>query len=76
VVLGATRNVYTVTVGRVPSCTCPDAAKGNLCKHILFVLMRVLKLRRDNPLVWQKALLKSEVRTLELKLPGLVSMLC
>lgn len=28
-------SVYTVKVGRHPSCSCPDAAKGNLCKHHL-----------------------------------------
>jgi SWIM zinc finger len=76
VVLGATRNVYTVTVGQAPSCTCPDAAKGNLCKHILFVMLRVLKLRQNNPLVWQKALLKSEVRGFRFKRTGFVCLLC
>eukprot|EP00879_Flechtneria_rotunda_P028992 GHRR01031243.1.p1 GENE.GHRR01031243.1~~GHRR01031243.1.p1 ORF type:complete len:247 (+),score=58.84 GHRR01031243.1:121-861(+) len=60
-VLGATGNVYTVTTSRHPHCTCPDHAKGNLCKHILFVMLRVLKLATDNPLVWQKALLTNEV---------------
>ena len=62
VVLGATKNVYTVTVGRYLHCTCPDFAKGNVCKHQLFVMLRVLKLAQDNPVVWQRALLKSEVR--------------
>eukprot|EP00878_Enallax_costatus_P008630 GHUV01009023.1.p1 GENE.GHUV01009023.1~~GHUV01009023.1.p1 ORF type:complete len:344 (+),score=82.61 GHUV01009023.1:103-1134(+) len=60
-VLGATGNVYNVTISRHPHCTCPDHAKGNLCKHILFVMLRVLKLATDNPLVWQKALLTKEV---------------
>lgn len=54
--------VYDVTISRHPHCTCPDHAKGNLCKHILFVLLRVLKLSTSNPLVWQKALLTKEVR--------------
>ena len=27
-VLGATGNVYDVTIGRFPRCTCPDYAKG------------------------------------------------
>ncbi|KAL4422460.1 hypothetical protein ABPG75_008657 [Micractinium tetrahymenae] len=59
-VLGATGNVYTVTVGRHPGCTCPDAQKGHVCKHYLFVQLRVLRLPRDDPLVWQAALLPSE----------------
>jgi hypothetical protein len=62
-VLGATGNVYTVSVSRHPTCSCPDAAKGNVCKHYLFVMLRVLRLDRDNPLVWQKALLTDEVNS-------------
>jgi hypothetical protein len=54
--------VYDVTISRHPHCSCPDHAKGNLCKHILFVMLRVLKLSTTNPLVWQKALLTKEVR--------------
>jgi hypothetical protein len=27
--------VYTVTIARTPRCTCPDALKGNHCKHIV-----------------------------------------
>lgn len=60
-VLGATGNVYKVNVCRHPSCTCPDFARGNLCKHILFVMLRVLKLPTTDPLVWQRALLTDEV---------------
>lgn len=60
VVLGATANVYTVVISRHPKCTCPDFAKGNLCKHILFVMLRVLRISDDNPLVWQRALLTKE----------------
>ncbi len=60
-VLGATANVYSVSVGKHPSCSCPDFQKGNICKHYLFVMLRVLRLDRSDPLVWQKALLKSEV---------------
>ena len=42
--------------------TCPDfkIRKGNICKHYLYVMLRVLRLRQDDPLVWQKALLLSE----------------
>ena len=44
-----------------PSCSCPDFSKGNVCKHILFVMVRVIRLAPDDPLIWQKALLRSEV---------------
>ena len=52
--------MYQVRVGRFPHCSCPDFAKGNICKHYLYVMLRVLRLRQDDPLVWQKALLLSE----------------
>jgi len=29
--------IYQVTVNNVPTCTCPDAKKGNQCKHIVYV---------------------------------------
>ncbi|KAL6776045.1 hypothetical protein ACKKBG_A19580 [Auxenochlorella protothecoides x Auxenochlorella symbiontica] len=61
-VLGATGNVYSVTICRQPTCTCPDFLKGNLCKHILFVMLRVLGLKSSDPLVWQRALLTDEVK--------------
>lgn len=34
---GTTGNIYQVTISKVPSCTCPDAKKGNQCKHIVYV---------------------------------------
>ncbi|KAH7657649.1 Mitogen-activated protein kinase kinase kinase protein [Dioscorea alata] len=45
-ILGATGNVYTVTLTATPSCTCPDRTIP--CKHILFVLLRVLRLPFDD----------------------------
>jgi hypothetical protein len=39
----------------------PDCANGNLCKHILFVLHRVLKVDRRSPLIYQQALLTNEL---------------
>jgi hypothetical protein len=69
-VLGATANVYDVCISRTPSCSCPDAARGNICKHRLFVLLRVLRRREDDPLLWQRALLEAEVRDLLSALPA------
>jgi hypothetical protein len=34
---GSTGNIYQITVSKVPKCTCPDAGKGNQCKHIIYV---------------------------------------
>ncbi|KAI4641084.1 hypothetical protein J4E93_007962 [Alternaria ventricosa] len=60
IVAGSTGNVYTVSVGLVPSCDCPHAKKGNQCKHIIYVMLRVLKARED--VAYQLALIRSELR--------------
>ena len=64
VVLGSTGNVYTVAIQKIPSCTCPDYAKGNLCKHILFVLLKVMSLDPNSPLIYQAAWIESELRAM------------
>ncbi|KAG0136737.1 hypothetical protein HOY82DRAFT_55986 [Tuber indicum] len=57
-IAGSTGNVYTVHIKQVPVCDCPDSSPT--CKHILYVMMKVLKARSD--LVYQAALLSSELR--------------
>ncbi|KAL5200406.1 hypothetical protein ABZP36_021609 [Zizania latifolia] len=61
-VLGATGNVYTVTLATTPACTCPDPAVP--CKHILFVLLRVLGLSLDEACVWRQSLRPCQVARL------------
>lgn len=61
VVLGSTGNVYTVKIAKLPFCTCPDSQKGHHCKHILFVLMKVIGIDSDSPLLYQAALISSEL---------------
>jgi hypothetical protein len=61
-VLGATGNVYTVTLSTAPACTCPDTAVP--CKHILFVLLRVLGLSLDEACVWRQQLRPCQVARL------------
>ena len=41
-IAGSTGNIYEVTISKVPECTCPDASKGNQCKHIIYVSMSFL----------------------------------
>ncbi|TCD66806.1 hypothetical protein EIP91_000942 [Steccherinum ochraceum] len=60
-VQGSTGNVYTVVVDKIPSCTCPDSQKGNHCKHILFIFMKVLQVTQACGHWYQKALLTSEL---------------
>ncbi|KAH8602153.1 hypothetical protein B0O99DRAFT_680297 [Bisporella sp. PMI_857] len=58
-IAGSTGNIYQVTINKIPSCTCPDAKKGNQCKHIIYVMVNVLKARDD--LAYQLALLSTEL---------------
>ncbi|KAF8269321.1 hypothetical protein EI94DRAFT_1574532 [Lactarius quietus] len=63
-VLGSTGNVYTVVIGKVPSCNCPDASRGHHCKHILFIFLKVLQVPESSGLWYQKALLHSELESI------------
>ncbi|KAB8301045.1 hypothetical protein EYC80_002967 [Monilinia laxa] len=61
-VIGTTGNLYCVHIGKNPSCTCFQALGRNLCKHIVFVLVKVLML--EAPLRYQVAFLSSEVESM------------
>lgn len=65
-VLGSTGNVYRVSLTSTGNrCACLDFAKGGgVCKHLLFVMLRVLKLSREDHRVWQTALTASELQPL------------
>ena len=58
--VGSTGNIYTVTIDKRPSCTCPDSKKGNECKHKIYALHTVLK--APEHLVYQLGLLSTELR--------------
>jgi len=60
---------YQVCVSQLVTCTCPDSSKGNQCKHIFFVLLKVLRIDKHSPLLFQKALLTSELATLFAQAP-------
>ena len=48
VIMGHSGNVYNVTIANRPHCTCPDFyLRRNRCKHIYFVLMRIMNI--ENP---------------------------
>ena len=66
VVLGSTGNVYNVTIDDKISCTCPDALKGNRCKHAFFVLMRVLGVSAQNPILQQKSLTEDDFKSMNI----------
>ncbi|KAJ1652722.1 hypothetical protein IWQ61_007009 [Dispira simplex] len=60
-ILGSAENMYKVTIAHLPSCNCMDFRMGNHCKHILFVMMKIIRLPAESPLVYQKAWLTSEL---------------
>ncbi len=60
-VLGSTGNVYDVLIGKLPHCSCPDCGKGRLCKHIIFVMVKVLQVSQNSEYVYQNALLQTEL---------------
>jgi hypothetical protein len=46
---GTTGNVYTVSIRDKPTCSCPDhVQRWNRCKHIFFILVRVMKVDSNN----------------------------
>ncbi|KAI1137667.1 hypothetical protein F5Y05DRAFT_77241 [Hypoxylon sp. FL0543] len=57
---GSTGNIYVVHIARQPTCTCPHAQNGNQCKHVVYVMSRVLRARFE--LVYQLALLTTELQ--------------
>ncbi|KAF9450267.1 hypothetical protein P691DRAFT_726392 [Macrolepiota fuliginosa MF-IS2] len=62
-VLGSTGNVYTVTIDHTPKCNCPDNLRGNHCKHIMFIFLKVLCVPISSHIWYQKALLTSELES-------------
>ncbi|KAM5455649.1 hypothetical protein MaudCBS49596_001550 [Microsporum audouinii] len=59
-IAGSTGNIYQVVIGKEPTCNCPDARKGNQCKHVVYVLYHVLRVHEH--LRYQLAFLSSELR--------------
>ncbi|KAI0839358.1 hypothetical protein F5Y06DRAFT_286396 [Hypoxylon sp. FL0890] len=57
---GSTGNIYVVHIAQQSTCTCPHARNGNQCKHVIYVMSRVLRARFE--LVYQLALLTTELQ--------------
>ncbi|KAJ1963057.1 hypothetical protein IWQ62_003338 [Dispira parvispora] len=60
-VLGNSKKMYQVTITHLPNCSCIDFRMGNHCKHILFVMMKIIRLPAGSPLIYQKAWLTNEL---------------
>ena len=54
---------YEVSVGQIPSCTCPFKSKkpDQICKHLVWVYLYVLEIGEQSNLIQQVGLTKSEV---------------
>ena len=66
-ITGSTGNVYTIVIARQPLCDCPQGAENKQCKHIIYVMARVLRANLDH--VYQLALLSSELRDIFARAP-------
>jgi hypothetical protein len=68
---GTTGNVYTICIDKIPTCDCPHAKKGNQCKHVVYVMSRILRAPPD--LEYQLALTSSELKDIFANAPPLPS---
>ncbi|KAK0628321.1 hypothetical protein B0T17DRAFT_150279 [Bombardia bombarda] len=59
-ITGSTGNIYTIVIDQHPSCNCPQGKGGKECKHVFFVLSRVLRAKFEY--VYQLALLSTELQ--------------
>ena len=64
VLLGSTGNAYDVHITEQSTCSCPDSQKGNLCKHIIFILAKVLKVPTNSYLLCQRALSLDQLQSM------------
>ena len=61
-IAGSTGNIYKVKLDYRPTCTCPDFEKRkDVCKHIMYTLVKVVGLPETSKLVYQKAFLSTEL---------------
>ncbi|ROW10435.1 hypothetical protein VMCG_01829 [Cytospora schulzeri] len=67
---GSTGNIYTVCISRQPTCDCPHAKAGNQCKHVIYVMARVLRAKLEY--TYQLALLSSELQEIFASAPPIV----
>lgn len=56
--LAQAAGTYRVTIGAVQGCSC---GLDDVCVHVLFVMLKIMRLADDNALVWQRSLVDSEL---------------
>eukprot|EP00727_Mastigamoeba_balamuthi_P007114 m51a1_g3022 hypothetical protein (553) ;mRNA; f:872780-874780 len=56
---------HRVSIGSLQECsTCSSQSRPTLCPHILFVMLRVFRLPKENPMVYQVSLVDDEIEKL------------
>lgn len=71
-IMGSTGKLYYVTIDESPICTCPDFATRHIrCKHIYFVLIRVMKVSKENE--DQKKYTKQDLETMFNNIPNIMN---
>lgn len=66
-IMGSTGNIYDVTLSNELSCTCPDHKnRGSKCKHIYFVLMKILRIKDIDQDIFTDKELKKLVAQLDI----------
>ena len=56
-----TGKIYDVHISNLPSCNCPASSKGLNCVHILFIFAKLLLVKAHEPILFQRALLTTEL---------------
>lgn len=52
-IMGSTGNIYTITIGNNPACSCPDfTSRFKRCKHIYFALIKLMKVNDPNKITY------------------------
>ncbi|KAJ3173000.1 E3 ubiquitin-protein ligase Zswim2 [Geranomyces variabilis] len=61
----AVSDKFKVTLGSLQSCTCPAFYRsGELCAHILWVMLKVFRVPRGSEMLYQKSLVEREIAEL------------
>ena len=56
---------FKVFIGPRQMCSCGGGeARGKLCFHIIFIMIKVLRVPSDNPIAWQLSLVDSEIESI------------
>lgn len=73
VIMGSTGNVYNVNITNKPTCTCPDyITRQNRCKHIYFVLIRIMKINNPD----KKEYTSDDLKFMFNSIPEITNILC